>query len=138
MNVVWVWCPNNVDSPGQPKAMRYYPGDTYVDWVGADGYNWGTSSPDFEWQSFASVFQDIYSQIVKTGKPVMIGEMASDEVGGSKADWIAQIVPTLKTRFPAIKAVVWFDIDKERHWLINSSPSTAKAYASYAKDPYMN
>ena len=134
-NAIWVWCPNNVDSPDAPTAMQYYPGTNYVDWVGADGYNWGTSTSDQEWQNFYEVFEDIYSKIVTTGKPVMIGEMASDEKGGDKAGWIAQIIPTLKSKFPAIKAVVWFDIDKERHWQINSSQKTLDAYRTMSKDP---
>lgn len=48
--------------------------------------------------------------------------MASDEVGGGKAQWIDDIVPTLKNNFPQIKAVIWFGIGKNRHWQINSSP----------------
>ena len=137
-NAVWVWCPNNVDSPDAPTAMQYYPGDTYVDWVGADGYNWGTSDSDHEWETFYNVFKDIYTKIAATGKPVIIGEMASDEVGGDKAKWISEIIPTLKNQFPAIKAVVWFDVDKERHWQINSTQKSLDAYRNMAKDPYFN
>lgn len=137
-NAVWVWCPNNVDSPDAPTAMQYYPGDAYVDWVGADGYNWGTSDSDHEWETFYHVFKDIYAKIAATGKPVMIGEMASDEVGGDKAKWISEVIPTLKNQFPAIKAVVWFDVDKERHWQINSKQKSLDAYRLMAKDPYFN
>ena len=137
-NVVWAWCPNVTDSDDSPSTMSYYPGDTYVDWTGVDGYNWGTSDPDFDWQSFATVFKDIYPKLAAKGKPIIIGEMASDEVGGSKAQWIKNMIPTLKTKFPMIKAFVWFDIDKERHWEINSSASALAAYQQMAKDPYMN
>ena len=137
-NVVWAWCPNVTDSPNSPQTMAYYPGDEYVDWTGVDGYNWGTSDPDFEWQSFAEVFADIYAKLAAKGKPIIIGEMASDEAGGSKAKWIDDVVPTLKTKFPLIKALVWFDIDKERHWQINSSPSALASYTRMAKDPYLN
>jgi hypothetical protein len=137
-NVVWAWCPNNEDDPSSPPAMNYYPGDQYVDWTGIDGYNWGTSDPDFAWQSFRDVFADMYPQLAAKGKPIIIGEMASDEVGGSKANWIANIVPTLKNNYPLIKAIVWFDVDKERHWQINSSSAALTAYQKMAKDPYMN
>ncbi|ALN71874.1 glycoside hydrolase family 26 protein [Aureimonas sp. AU20] len=137
-NVVWVWCPNNVDSPGQPEALRYYPGNRYVDWVGIDGYNWGTSDPDQEWESFYEVFEDLYAKLAATGKPVMIGETASDERGGDKAKWIAEIVPTLRSRFPAVKAMIWFDTDKERHWRIDSSKPSLDAYRRMARDPYFN
>ncbi|WP_082772127.1 glycoside hydrolase family 26 protein [Actinoplanes sp. TFC3] len=137
-NVVWAWCPNNEDSGDSPAAMKYYPGDQYVDWTGIDGYNWGTSDPDFEWQSFRSVFSRLYPQLAAKGKPIIIAEMASDEAGGSKASWITEVVPTLKTTYPLIKAIVWFDVDKERHWQINSSASALTAYQKMAKDPYLN
>lgn len=137
-NVVWAWCPNNEDAEGSPPAMNYYPGDQYVDWTGIDGYNWGTSDPDFAWQTFRDVFADMYPQLAAKGKPVIIAEMASDEAGGSKADWIDDIVPTLKNDYPLIKAIVWFDVDKERHWQINSSASALAAYQKMAKDAYLN
>ncbi|MET9497829.1 glycosyl hydrolase [Streptomyces sp. NPDC006552] len=137
-NVVWTWCPNVTDSPDAPPAMDYYPGDRYVDWTGVDGYNWGRSDPDFPWQSFADLFADIYEQLAAKGKPVIIGEMGSDEAGGSKVSWIDGVVPALKARFPLIKAVVWFDVDKERHWRIDSSPSSLAAYRRLAQDPYLN
>jgi hypothetical protein len=137
-NVVWAWCPNNEDDSSSPPAMNYYPGDQYVDWTGIDGYNWGTSDPDFDWQSFRDVFADMYPQLAAKGKPIIIAEMASDEAGGSKATWINNIVPTLKNNYPLIKAIVWFDVDKERHWQINSSASALTAYQKMAKDPYMN
>ena len=131
-------CPNVTDTPGAPPTMAYYTGDKYVDWTGVDGYNWGTSESGFDWQSFNDVFADIYRKLAAKGKPIIIGEMASDETGGSKAQWIDGVVPTLKTKFPLIKAFVWFDIDKERHWQINSSPSSQAAYSRMARDPYLN
>ncbi len=118
--------------------MDYYPGDAYVDWTGVDGYNWGTSQPGFAWQSFHDVFVDIYAKLAAVGKPILIGEMASDEVGGDKAQWIDGIIPALRTDFPLIKAFVWFDIDKERHWQINSSPAALAAYGRMASDPFTN
>jgi len=137
-NVVWVWAPNVTDIEGGPETMAYYPGDAYVDWTGVDGYNWGTSDPDFEWQSFKEVFADIYPKLAAKGKPIFIGEMATDEVGGSKAEWIGGIVGTLKNDYPMVKGFVWFDIEKERKWQIDSSPAALAAYQQMASDPYMN
>ena len=64
--------------------------------------------------------------------------MASDEVGGSKAQWIADMIPALRDDFPSIKGFVWFDIKKERDWEINSSAASLSAYVTMAKDPFMN
>ena len=137
-NVVWAWCPNVTDVDGRNRqTMDYYPGDEYVDWTGVDGYNWGAGS-GFTWQSFHDVFAGIYPLLTAKNKPILIGEMASDENGGDKAQWIGALVPTLRDQFPMIKAVVWFDVDKERHWEINSSPASLAAYMNFAADPYMN
>jgi len=132
-NVIWVWCPNVTDANGGNKmTMAYYPGDAYVDWTGVDGYNWGGS----DWQSFRQIFQNIYPLLAAKQKPIFIGEMASAEPGGDKAAWIDAIVPTLKAQYPLIKALVWFDVDKENDWRINSSPASLAAFSRLAADPY--
>jgi hypothetical protein len=137
-NVVWAWCPNVTDVDGGNKhTLDYYPGDDYVDWTGVDGYNWGAGS-GFQWQSFHDVFARIYPILAAKGKPILIGEMASDENGGDKAAWIDAMIPTLRSDYPLIKGLVWFDVHKERNWQINSSPATLAAYMRFAADPYMN
>jgi len=136
-NVVWAWCPNVTDvHGGNAKTMDYYPGDGYVDWTGVDGYNWGKAGDG--WQSFKEVFSTIYPKLAAKGKPIIIGEMASTQAGGDKGKWIDDIIPTLRTQFPLIKAVVWFDIKKEADWRINSSPASKDAFIRMAKDPYFN
>jgi hypothetical protein len=137
-NVVWAWCPNVTDVDGSNKhTLDYYPGDDYVDWTGVDGYNWGAGS-GFSWQSFHDVFARIYPILATKAKPILIGEMACDENGGDKAAWIDAMVPTLRSDFPLIKGVVWFDVHKERSWQVNSSAATLAAYTHFAADPYMN
>ncbi|HEY5959487.1 MAG TPA: glycosyl hydrolase [Polyangiaceae bacterium] len=134
-NVVWAWCPNVTDTDGTNKnTMAYYPGDTYVDWTGVDGYNWGGT----DWQSFGDVFADIYPLLAAKGKPILIGEMASSATGGDKAAWIDGIVPKLKASYPLIKGVVWFDVKKEEDWRIDSSSATLDAFKRFANDAYMN
>lgn len=133
-NVVWVWAPNNVDSAGAPPALDYYPGDDYVDWTGIDGYNWGTSDPDLGWQGFEEVFRDMYDDLHTLGKPIIVGETASAEEGGSKAAWVEGIVPTLRDELPDIRALVWFDVDKERDWRVRSSADSLAAVRELAAD----
>lgn len=136
-NVVWAWCPNVVDIHGGNKnTMDYYPGDAYVDWTGVDGYNWGTKNGG--WQSFQQVFANIYPLLAAKKKPIIIGEMSSAQVGGDKAKWIDEIVPTLRTDYPLIKCLIWFDINKERDWRISSSPESEAAFIRMAKNPYFN
>jgi hypothetical protein len=134
-NVVWAWCPNVTDTDGSNKqTMDYYPGDDYVDWTGVDGYNWGGR----DWESFAQVFARIYPLLAAKRKPILIGEMSSSANGGDKAAWIDAIVPTLKSSYPLIKGLVWFDINKEEDWRIDSSTQTLAAFKRMAADPYLN
>jgi hypothetical protein len=136
-NVVWVWCPNVTDTGGgNQTTMDYYPGDTYVDWTGVDGYNWGSTNGG--WQTFQQVFKDIYPLLAAKKKPILIGEMASAPAGGDKGKWIDDIIPTLRASFQLIKGVVWFDANKEADWRISSSPASEASFIRMAKDPYFN
>lgn len=137
-NVVWAWCPNVTDIQGGNDAtLSYYPGDAYVDWMGVDGYNWGQVRGR-NWHSFAELFANIYPLLAAKGKPIIIGETASTEVGGNKGAWIDAIVPSLRDTFPMIKALVWFDIRKETDWRISSSARSQAAFIRMAADPYCN
>jgi len=134
-NVVWAWCPNVTDvDNGNAHTLDYYPGDDYVDWTGVDGYNWGGA----DWQSFHDVFKDIYPILAGKQKPIIIGEMSSSETGGDKAAWIDAMIPALQQDFPLIRAVIWFDVNKERDWRISSSSATEAAFKRMAADPYFN
>jgi beta-mannanase len=139
-NVVWVWCTNSNDVPDAPwnHWTEYYPGDDYVDWVGIDAYNWGNSSSCCIWTTFAALLTGSPYQDYAAKKPIMLPETASAEVGGNKAAWIMAMHQNLTTEFRGIRAVVWFDINKETDWRIDSSPSSLAAYQAMALDPYFN
>ncbi len=85
-NVTWVWCPNIVFPRAIPMD-QLYPGDAYVDWTCLDGYNWGEGPPQNDrWRSFSEIFAESYTQVlaIAPGKPLMIGETASSELGGPR------------------------------------------------------
>src|SRR5579883_2506454 len=136
-NVRWVWCPNDVVRGVAPDFTPLYPGDAYVDYVALDGYNWGTSHPGHKWHSFADEFSSSYHLLTSlTNKPVMIGETSSAEVGGNKADWITQaFFQAIPALFPRIKCVIWFNMNKETDWLINSSPAALQAFRQVVASP---
>jgi hypothetical protein len=137
-NVVWVWCPNVNDSPGAAwnHWANYYPGDGYVDWVGVDAYNWGTSNGG--WRTFASLLgSGIYAGYAAT-KPIMVAETASNESGGSKAQWIYDLDSALRNDFPGIEAVLWFDKGGTAdNWAIDTSAASLTAYTSVGLDAYL-
>jgi beta-mannanase len=132
-NVRWTWSPNIGGTSASLQAL--YPGDSYVNWVGMDGYNWGTSQPGTTWQDLATVFGTTYSALAAmTTKPMLIAETASAEVGGNKADWITTgFLNTIVTQFPRIQAAIWFDEDKETDWRVNSSAAALGAWLQVAQ-----
>lgn len=132
-NVRWVWSPN-VFSAGDLSVLALYPGDAYVDWVALDGYNWGTAYAGKSWQSLADVFGYSYDVLTaEFAKPIMIAETASTELGGDKAAWITQgLLSDLPSRLPAVRAVIWFDENKETDWRVNSSAAALAAFRQAA------
>jgi len=143
-NVTWIWCPNNGSAPDESwnEPEDYYPGDEYVDWIGFDGYNFGNSQTWSGWIEFWEIYRPLYATFENYNKPMMIGEFASVEGGGNKADWITKAYTLyLKYSFPKIKAVTWFHVRKfegtvDTDWRINSSGSALTAYQNAISDTY--
>jgi hypothetical protein len=145
-NVTWVWCPN-LSFPGSTSLSSLYPGkesegkSKYVDWTCLDGYNFGTNpeQPD-SWKSFSTLYTTSYNELLSLApnKPIMIGEMASTEYGGSKASWITDAIGTqIPKNFPKIKAVVWFNKwDGGRDWPIETSSTSESAFAGAIASTY--
>jgi hypothetical protein len=134
-NVLWVWCPN-VEYPGTVTPLRsLYPGDATVDWTCLDGYNWGAGGGrrGSSWTSPAQVFGPTYGLVtgsIAPSKPLMIGETASSEHGGSKPRWISDLLGTaLSKRLPRVRALVWFDKRWDgMDWPITTSRATRSAF----------
>jgi hypothetical protein len=146
-NTTWVWCPNISGAKTTPMT-ELYPGDAYVDWTCLDGYNASVVQHQ-SWQSFSEVFsggvsnghRNSYAEItqVAPSKPLMIGETASSEQGGSKADWITSALLGELSHFPAIQAVVWNDWnsgDTRRDWPIDTSQSALSAFAAAVRSDH--
>jgi len=143
-NVTWVWCPNVRFEESTPLSYLY-PGGEYVDWTCADGYNRGTNPlKPSGWTKFYPLFSPTYSalQSMAPEKPVMIAETASTELGGSKAQWIADAYSTqLPAKFPNVRAISWFNwnipVGEGRwDWPIESSESAQESFANVISSPY--
>ena len=143
-NVVWVWTGNangyKVNDPytgGQPPAPQYYPGDAYVDWISADGYNWhgAPTHPGDRYRDFLEIYDqfmlwarsdDPATGKVGSSKPIMIAEYGSQENndgGVAKASWLRKAHATAMPRTAAtpadckycgaysdIQAMVYYDV----------------------------
>ncbi len=124
------------DFPGATPLDRLYPGDEYVDGVGIDGYNWGSTQPWSSWQTFAEVFEPTISTMRRlTDKPLWLTEVGSTEHVGDKAAWLDGMFSTV-ARDPRIEGLVWFNINKETDWRINSSPAALAAFRGGLAAPH--
>jgi beta-mannanase len=137
-NAVWVWCPARQSHPNESwnAVWKYYPGDRYVNWVCTEAYNWGTTKSYESWHSFGWLVRNVY-RLYARRKPIMIGESASAEQGGSKSVWIDQAGDKMRNDFRSIAAYVWFNhTDQNVDWRVNSSTSALKAFRALGARRY--
>lgn len=129
-NVSWVWSPN-VPYYGSTDLAGLFPGAGYVDVVALDGYNWGTSASWSGWISPQDLFAPGIAQLrtLAPGVPILISETASSEAGGNKAAWNSELVSYLAAQ-PDVVGFVWFHLQKETDWRINSSATSDSAFKS--------
>ena len=66
------------------------------------------------------------------------GSVAAED-GGNKAQWMNEMNSTLASgRYPDLKLLTYFDINKEEMWSAASSSASLSAFLSWVKQPYMN
>jgi hypothetical protein len=136
-NVSWIFAPNIHYWGESASYADLYPGDSYVDFTGLDGYNWGTTQSWSSWQSFSDIFRSSYNDITSvSSKNVIITEFASTEVGGNKAQWILDMFRDVRGSFPRISGITWFNENKETDWRINSSDASMEAFKNGANGNY--
>lgn len=131
-NVVFVWILMAGSFSGShSKAESYYPGDSYVDWIGADGYNWYGAKRGKQWRSFADTFSNFRKFGDSRGKPLMIAEFATLEDQkdpGRKAAWLDDATNTIRS-WPSLKAVSYFHSPIRYPWWVDSSATSTAAFA---------
>jgi hypothetical protein len=137
-NVSWVWCPN-ASAFNDGEAQKFYPGDDFVDWTCADGYNWAPGRPGDDYRSFKDIFSGFYSWAVLQKKPIMVGEFGVQERNpGDKAQWITDAHQAIKNDFPLMRAAVYFNSNKDYDWRLTTSDSALEAFRQMAIDPWFN
>ncbi len=151
-SVAWVMnYKGHIDGGGLDEVDAYYPGNSYVDWIAFNPYNWKYCGGE-SWQSFAEVARPMVEYLTSNGryltageaKPLMVGETGAHEGRSdaeSKAQWFADMSATLQSEeFAAIKAVVYFNqVDPTFcDWYWDSSPEAAAAFTALVTDPFFH
>jgi hypothetical protein len=136
-NAEFVWCPT-AWAFHTGAAQQYYPGDDYVDWICADGYNWAPGQSGKPWREFGDIFDAFYAWASPHNKPLMVGEFGVQEgTPGRKANWFRNIPSTLQNEYPDIKAIVYFDSDKPYPWWLDTTASSVAGFKDMANSPYL-
>ena len=76
-------------------ALRVlYPGEDRVDLIAVDCYNFGTSQSWSSWIRPAALFDPTFATVrgLAPGKPLMLCEVGSSELGGDKAAWNRELL----------------------------------------------
>lgn len=135
-NVLWVFSINAEDVPPENTYGLSYPGDRFVDYIGLDGYNWGTTRDWSRWKSFKDVFSEVYREVVADyGKPVIISEFSSTSLGGDKAQWIGEAMKEIKA-MPEVKGFVLFNVGKETDWHFSAQTPSGQQLRKGISDRY--
>lgn len=126
-NVTWLWTVNIINTFNNviPDPVAWWPGSSYVNWVGIDGYYYTT-----KW-TFDSLFGPTITEIrEKTGDPILISETGA----ASAADQAAKINELFNgVHTYGLLGFLWFDMNGETA-IMNWRISNPAAWAAYRKD----
>jgi hypothetical protein len=132
-NAAFVWCPNVgefSDTSGvKVPNENWYPGDSYVDWVGVDAYpEYDSNPPNVVTKSYGLNWFASFS--ASHNKPLVVGEYGMREQSGTTAK--ADSSTTFDVIFGwananpnTVKALIYFDFGSNHR--LESEPPTGTA-----------
>jgi PKD repeat protein len=148
-NARWMWIMTSfafiVPKTDPRYAWNWYPGDAYVDAIGADAYTAYTcDNPTGVWHPLSyqiSGFLQFGAQ--HPTKPMWLPEFGVVEDAnspGRKAQWITDSEALFKTApYQQFAGIAWFNETRPGtacDWHVSTSASSQAAYDQLAQDPY--
>jgi hypothetical protein len=149
-NVKWFWCclidydrEEGTKFKSEHDFFPFFPGDEYVDYVGADGYAeafYDEATKGNLWSSLREVFFYTYHCLMGiSSKPFGIGETGvSEREPGDKAEWIREAYrETLPQLFRRTAFICYFNRHNtgEEEWEVETSESSAAAFRAAVRSP---
>jgi mannan endo-1,4-beta-mannosidase len=118
-NVTWLWTVNVTGYSDVAPITPWWPGDSYVTWVGIDGYFYRPS------QTFHTLFGPTIAAVrALTSAPVLIAETGATPAAGKPAK-IASLFAGVRAF--GLLGFVWFDADTEQDWRVSDDPAAVAA-----------
>ena len=117
-NVTWLWTVNVMDAQaGIPDPGPWWPGSSYVTWVGIDGYYASSHT------TFASLFGPTIVAIrTLTNDPVLIAETGV-AAGPNQPAMITDLFAGIRNY--QLLGLIWFDAVGRHDWRLISAPAVA-------------
>ena len=117
-NVTWLWTVNIIDArAGIPAPGPWWPGNSYVTWVGIDGYYTAPS------MTFAPLFgPTIVAVRTLTDDPILIAETGAGAAAGQSAK-IADLFAGIRAY--GLLGFMWFDAEGMEDWRLTSPAAIA-------------
>jgi mannan endo-1,4-beta-mannosidase len=115
-NVTWMWTVNVIHTNRSiPSPVPWWPGRSYVTWVGMDGYYYNPS-----WR-FATLFGPTITAVRElTHDPILISETAVSPAANQPAK-IGDLFAGIKLY--GLLGLVWFDANRDENWSLDNPPA---------------
>lgn len=144
-NVRWTWQMTawafRARSDSRVAAAKWYPGDNYIDIVGADAYNWNTCGHGRgRWNSLQSLGDPVIAFAKAHGKKVAFPEFGSD-ADSRRAAWLDDAHTFMVANRATIAAAFYFNrpptnpANADCSWPLATAAEFA-AYGRIAADAY--
>ncbi len=137
-NAQWVWSPGGSayipNRHGVIRAQAYFPGASYIDWMGLHGYNKSTTPQAYDADPNVQAFYSAAAAWAP-GKPLIHAQTAAISTTDAQREWIATAQTTLKSEFPLIRGFVWFNTPAGKyHYALTGAGLSA--FQAMAADSY--
>jgi hypothetical protein len=118
LNVTWLWTVNIIHNRAHvPSPLAWWPGSSYVTWVGIDGYYSNSSS------TFVSLFGPTIAAVRSfANEPILISETAVSPTADQPAK-VADLYSGI--RLYGLLGFLWFDSAHVFDWRLSSSAAIA-------------
>jgi len=134
-NVKWCWNPSvwtpEKDGADTCDPTPWYPGDAYVDYIGLDGYAYGSKVAGTPEELFMPSYE---ASRVISKKPVLLCEVGiAEDVRYSKARWVNEMFRLVNEKMPAVRGITWWVTASggETEWSIDSSGTDIASREAY-------
>ncbi len=151
-NIALVYSPNDINNR-MVTAADFYPGDSYVDWVGISSYyaispsalNSVNSTDAYYCRGYYENPMIRVKEIIETfgtKKPIMISECGFAYATTASGDYQTQAHAVQKMKefytyinmvYPCVKAVLYFDQDTTRKYSLGGNATVQKTFNSLVK-----